>query len=137
MTETTVSPLTDAEYEVLSILASGRRLLAIGDRIGDALKSLALRGFVMTGKIPTYDPRGGSIGVDYEITEAGRAAIDASEDQLIRDLIEENNKEYERRQQLFATNDPLTHARKKELAKGYSLNLTLKKLLEGEPDDAS
>lgn len=96
MTDAIVSPLSDAEYEVLSILASGVRLLPIGDRIGGALASLAARGFVAGKEIPKYGEKAIAIA-DYEITAAGRAAISASEDQLMRDLIKENNKEYNRR----------------------------------------
>jgi hypothetical protein len=72
---TVIVPLSDDERVVLMIAAEGSFMIPIG-RWRETILALASRGFLR--KLDD---------VNYVITEAGRAASDAAEDDAIRDYL--------------------------------------------------
>lgn len=83
MTGNVVSPLTDDEYALLLIMAEGESIADLGkfSRWSASLKTLARRGFV--------DNRD---KFNCIITEAGRAAVESHDRQVMGDFIGVANK---------------------------------------------
>jgi hypothetical protein len=85
----TLPPLSTNEYALLQIMAQGESLADLGEysRWSSPLAELVKRGFVQ--KLDKFN---------HVITEAGRAACSATEDDEMRALISVNNARIEARQ---------------------------------------
>jgi hypothetical protein len=70
--------VTDAEQTLLELMANGEDMLPIG-AWKEPLLSLADRGYAE------------QVGNGYRVTAAGRAALDAAEDDAMRGMIGEHN----------------------------------------------
>ena len=93
-----VAPLTELEETVLSIMALGEDMYALGSWEAP-VKALAARGFVQKA------------GPAYRITAAGQAAFDAMEDAEMRGMVGEHNARVRERDAVVidGTADPCPH----------------------------